>query len=80
MKVLMKLLGSGTVFRGVYGLSSVTNFETFFMISGLGLPVQRIREIIQLSKVEQKHLEKKTVNRTIDDIIKEIEEEETRSE
>jgi cell division GTPase FtsZ len=71
--MLMRLLGSGTIFRGVYALPSVTSFEIFFMISGLGLPVQKIKEMIKSSHEESAHLQKKTTLRTVDDVMNELE-------
>ena len=74
--VLTQMLGSGTVFKGVYGLPAVSNFETFFMISGLGLPVSRIKSLIESSKIESAHLEKKATLRTVDDIMRDLEQSE----
>ena len=39
------------------------------MISGLGLPVPRVKKLIDESKKDQIHLEKKAASRTIDDIM-----------
>ena len=75
MSILMRTLGSGTVFRGVYALETFNGLEVFFMISGLGLPVPRIKTLIDSSKQEGAHLEKKAVQRTVDDIMKELNQE-----
>ena len=73
---VMRVIGSGTVFRGVYALEAVSDFEVFFMVSGLGLPVSRIRGLISECKIDQQHLEKKATQRTVTDILSEIEESE----
>jgi len=70
--MLMKLLGSGTIFKGVYPLQATPDFELFFMISGLGLPTSRVKSLIEHTKVEKEHLEKKATLRTVDDIMKEL--------
>ena len=70
---LMRVLGSGTLFKGVYALNNIPDYEVFFMISGLGLPASRIKELIMSTKEESKHLDKKATTRTVDDIMKDLE-------
>ena len=72
---LFKLLGSGTIFKGIYGLEQTQNIEIFFMISGLGTPVLRVKELIEEAKKENVHLQKKTSLQTIDDIMESLNEE-----
>lgn len=69
---LMNLLGSGTIFKGVYEHESVKDLEVFFMISGLGLPVPKIKSLIDEAKIEREHLEKKATVRSVDDIMKDL--------
>lgn len=72
--MLMESIGSGTVFKGVYEIDTTTNIEIIMMLSGLGLPKLRIKEIIKTAKEETQHLEKKVQLKTVDDILKELEE------
>jgi cell division GTPase FtsZ len=73
MSTLLRLLGSGTVYKGVYESEKVDNVEVLTAISGLQLPVKRIRDLVEESKREEVHLEKKTELKNVDEILKEFE-------
>lgn len=73
MSTLLKLLGSGTVYKGVYESKKAEYVEVLTMISGLQLPVKRIRDLVEESKKEEVHLEKKTDLKNMDQILKEFE-------
>ena len=72
MATLMEIIGSGSVYRGVYGLEALTYSEVFFMLSGLGLPIDRIRNLIQGVKQETEHLVEKAPTRTVTDIMNDL--------
>lgn len=69
-----KLLGSGTVYKGVYCTKKDIQYvEVLTMISGLQLPVARIRDLVEESKKQMEHLERKTTLTNIDDILSGVE-------
>lgn len=69
-----RLLGSGTVYKGVYcPKKDIQYVEVLTMISGLQLPVARIKDLVEESKKQMQHLEKKTELTSIDDILKDVE-------
>ena len=72
MAALMEIIGSGSVYRGVYGIDSLTFHQVFFMLSGLGLPVDRIRTLIHGVKQETDHLIEKAPSRTVMDIMEDL--------
>ena len=68
-----RLLGSGTVYKGVYcPKKEIQYVEVLTMISGLQLPVARIRDLVEESKKQMEHLERKTTLTNVDDILKEM--------
>jgi len=71
-QLLNQLLGSGTIFKGVYELPQLDHIEVIFMIGGLGLPGVRIKSLVKSTKEEVEHLEKKAPLRTVDDILKDM--------
>jgi cell division GTPase FtsZ len=73
-QTINEIIGSGSVFKGVYGLPSLTYPEVFFMISGLGLPKKRIRDLIKQVKTDSKHFEEKVTHRTVADIMQDLDE------
>ncbi len=75
MSTLLKLLGSGTVYKGVYESKKSEHVEVLTMISGLQLPAKRIRDLVDESKKETVHLEKKNTLKNMDEILKEFERE-----
>lgn len=72
MTTLLKLLGSGTVYKGVYESKRATYVEILTMISGLQLPVKRIRDLVEESNKEETHFEKKNELKNMDEIMKEF--------
>lgn len=69
-----RLLGSGTIYKGVYAaVRDIPYVEVLSMISGLQLPEARIRDLVEESKKQAAHLEKKdTVLTNLDDIIGDV--------
>lgn len=76
MQSIMDIIGSGSIYRGVYGLETLEYPEVFFMLSGLGLPVARIRDLVQRVKTETGHLKDKATHRTVEDILNDLDDEE----
>ena len=70
-----QVIGSGSVYKGVYGLERLSYPEVFFMFSGLGLPEKRFRDLISDVKTETKHFEEKATHRTVSDILQDMGEE-----
>ena len=70
-QTINEIIGSGSVYKGVYGLPSLTYPEVFFMLAGLGLPEERIRGIAQAVKTDTAHMQEKVEvkQKTVQDII-----------
>jgi cell division GTPase FtsZ len=73
---IMELIGSGSVYKGVYALPQLENPEVFFMLSGLSLPEPRVRELIDNVRVEVDHFQEKAEHKTVTDIMADMEENE----
>lgn len=70
---IMELIGSGSVYKGVYSLSQLENPEIFFILSGLSLPEPRVRELIDNVRKEVDHFQEKAEHKTVTDIMADME-------
>lgn len=71
-----RLMGnSGTVFKGVYTSEKLDHIEVLTMISGLGLPTARIRELVEESNKQDVHFQKKVALKGVDELLADFGEE-----
>jgi cell division GTPase FtsZ len=78
LDLVRKIIGAGTVYHGTYALPNAPSVKMLSVYGGLGLPVSRVKKLIEETKQQVDIVQEKEINKTsVADIMAQLNSEES---